>query len=68
MGIITEHDLVKNICASDLIASNIPSESIMSSPIIMVDKRISVKEAANEMIGNNVRHLLVQDSVLLMTY
>lgn len=28
----------------------------------MVDKRISVKEAANEMIGNNVRHLLVQDS------
>ena len=34
----------------------------MSSPIIMVDKRISVKEAANKMIGNNVRHLLVQDS------
>ena len=62
VGIITEHDLVKNICASDLLASNIPSESIMSSPIIMVDKRISVKEAANEMIGNNVRHLLVQDS------
>ena len=24
--------------------------------------RISVKEAANKMIGNNVRHLLVQDS------
>jgi len=23
---------------------------------------ISVKEAANEMIGNNVRHLLIQDS------
>lgn len=34
----------------------------MSSLIIIVDKKISVKEAANVMIGNNVRHLLVEDS------
>lgn len=45
VGIVTEHDLVKDICATHLLASKKPAESIMSSPFITVDKKISVKNS-----------------------
>jgi signal-transduction protein with cAMP-binding, CBS, and nucleotidyltransferase domain len=62
VGIVTEHDLVKDICATDLLASKIPAESIMSSPFITADKKISVKIAAKEMSRRDVNHLLVEDT------
>jgi len=57
VGILTERDLVKQVCATDLKASKTPLASIMSAPLITVDKDSTVEHAANTMIKNKVRHL-----------
>jgi CBS domain-containing protein len=62
VGILTERDLVKQVCATDLQASKTPLASVMSAPLITIDKDSTVEHAANTMIKNKVRHLGVTDS------
>ncbi|MGC1929199.1 MAG: CBS domain-containing protein [Candidatus Nitrosopolaris sp.] len=59
IGIITERDLVRRVCAGDESSSNVIIQNIMSTPLITVDSRYLLQEAANVMIQNKVRHLLV---------
>lgn len=59
-GILTERDLVRKICVNDASSSNIQIKDIMSFPLLTVDATASVREAADIMIQNRVRHLLVQ--------
>jgi signal-transduction protein with cAMP-binding, CBS, and nucleotidyltransferase domain len=60
MGIVTERDLVRKVCLKDASSSNIQIKNIMSSfPLITIDARSSVGAAADVMIQNKVRHLLV---------
>jgi signal-transduction protein with cAMP-binding, CBS, and nucleotidyltransferase domain len=59
VGIITERDLVRRVCAKDVSSSKVIIQNIMSSPLITVDSSSSLREAANLMIRNKVRHLLV---------
>jgi CBS domain-containing protein len=61
VGIITERDLIRLICAMDLQASKAPIASIMSSPLITIDKASAIEEAAQIMLRNKVRHLGVTD-------
>jgi CBS domain-containing protein len=62
-GIVTERDLVRKACVSDTGNSNIPIKDIMStSPFITVDSTLPVEEAANVMIQNKVRHLLITNN------
>ena len=62
VGIVTERDLIKNVCAKDLLSSKTPVTVIMSSPLISVDKDLLVEEAARTMIKNKVRHLAVKEN------
>ena len=62
VGILTERDLIKQVCATDLQASKTPLTSIMSAPLIAIDKNSTVEKAADIMIKNKVRHLGVSDS------
>lgn len=63
VGIVTERDLVRKACVSGTGNSNIPVKDIMStSPFITVDSTLPVEEAANVMIRNKVRHLLVTNN------
>jgi CBS domain-containing protein len=62
VGILTERDLIKQVCAADLQASKTPVASIMSAPLIAIDKDSAVEKAAEIMIKNKVRHLGVRDS------
>src|SRR5918912_2965991 len=57
VGILTERDLIKQVCATDLQASKTPLTSIMSAPLITIDKNSTVEYAADIMIKNKVRHL-----------
>lgn len=61
VGIITERDLVREICAKDLLSSKTPVISVMSKllPLITIGKNSSIEEAAAMMIKNGVRHLPV---------
>ena len=63
VSIVTERDLVRKACVSGTGNSNIQVKDIMStSPFITVDSTLPVEEAANVMIQNKVRHLLVTNN------
>jgi CBS domain-containing protein len=60
IGIVTERDLVRKVCLNDASSSNMLIKNIMSSfPLVTIDVRSSVGAAADVMIQNKVRHLLV---------
>ncbi len=59
IGIVTERDLVRKVCANDANSSKIFVKDIMSSPLVTIDSRSSVEVAADIMAQNKVRHLLV---------
>jgi CBS domain-containing protein len=61
IGIVTERDIVRKHCINDLRTSEVTNREIMSSPLITIDYRLSVSTAADLMLKNNVRHLLVID-------
>lgn len=61
IGIITERDLVRRVCARDESSSNVIIHDIMSTPLITVDSSYPLHDAANVMIQKKVRHLLVVD-------
>ena len=63
-GIVTERDLVRKVCVNDT-SSNSSSmliKNIMSSPLVTIDARLPVEAAADIMIQNKVRHLLVVEN------
>ncbi len=61
IGIVTERDIVRKHCINDLRTSEVTNKEIMSSPLITIDYRSSASTAADLMLKNNVRHLLVID-------
>jgi CBS domain-containing protein len=61
VGIVTERDLVREVCAQDGNSSQYIIRAIMSSPIVTIDPNSSVETAANIMMQNKVRHLVVID-------
>jgi CBS domain-containing protein len=59
-GIVTERDLVRKACVSGTSSSNILIKDIMSAfPFVTIDSRSPVEVAANVMIQNKIRHLIV---------
>ncbi|MCC2648513.1 MAG: hypothetical protein K0R16_1316 [Nitrososphaeraceae archaeon] len=59
-GIVTERDLVRKVCVNYRSSSkNMLIKNIMSSPLVTIDARLPVEAAADVMIQNKVRHLLV---------
>lgn len=61
-GLVTERDLVLKVCINDIRASTVTNKDIMSSPLITIDSTSAPSTAADMMLQNNVRHLLVVDS------
>jgi CBS domain-containing protein len=61
IGIVTERDIVRKYCINDLRTSEVTNREIMSSPLINIDYRLSASTAADLMLKNSVRHLLVID-------
>ena len=64
-GIVTERDLVRKVGVNDTSRSNSNSmliKNIMSSPLVTIDARLSIEAAADVMIQNKVRHLLVVEN------
>ena len=61
IGIITERDLVKHVCTSGTSSKEVGVREIMSSPIATVEAEATVETAADLMLSNKVRHLLVVD-------
>jgi CBS domain-containing protein len=66
IGIVTERDLVRKVCVNDTSSNNSSRtmliKNIMSSPLVTIDSRLPVEAAADVMIQNKVRHLLVVEN------
>ena len=61
MGIVTERDLVRQVCTKAISSDTVMVQHIMSSPLATIDANSSIEVAADIMIQNKVRHLLVMD-------
>jgi CBS domain-containing protein len=59
VGIVTEPDIVRKVVGADRVSDGIAVEDIMSSPVIGIDGRRSVTEAADLMERHGTRHLAV---------
>jgi CBS domain-containing protein len=59
IGIVTERDLVRRICVHDASSKHTIVEQIMSSALVTIDADAPIDVAADIMLQNNVRHLLV---------
>jgi CBS domain-containing protein len=62
VGIVTEQDLVRRVVAEDVGSASSEVQHIMSSPLVTIDPKSSVEVAADVMLQNNVRHLLVVEN------
>jgi CBS domain-containing protein len=61
VGIVTERDLVNRVCAEGISGREVSVREIMSSPIATVEGQATIETAADLMVSNKVRHLLVID-------
>ena len=59
IGIVTERDLVREVCTQDASSTEFIIQHIMSSPIVTIDPNSSIETAASVMLQNKVRHLVV---------
>jgi CBS domain-containing protein len=59
VGIITERDLARKVCVNDASSKNTLVQDIMSDALVTTDAISGVEVAADIMIQNQVRHLLV---------
>ncbi|MGQ0811940.1 MAG: CBS domain-containing protein [Nitrospiraceae bacterium] len=62
VGIVTEPDIVRKVVGADRGPYFIPVEDIMSAPIIGIDERRPITEAADMMEQHQTRHLAVMKS------
>ena len=60
-GLVTEGDLVRKVCINDVRPSTVTTKEVMSFPLITIKASSSPSAAADIMLKNNVRHLLVID-------
>jgi predicted transcriptional regulator len=60
IGILTERDILKFIANEKMDLDN-KVENIMSTPLISVDSSSSLGEAAEVMLTNNVRRLIIKE-------
>ena len=59
LGIVTERDLARKVCVTDKNSTQLLASKVMSFPLIKVNAEVSTLEAADLMLKNKVRHLLV---------
>jgi CBS domain-containing protein len=59
VGIVTEPDIVRKVVGAERIPYYVPVEDIMSSPVIGIDARRPITEAADLMEQHGTRHLAV---------
>ena len=62
VGLVTERDLVRQVCIRDVLPSNVRIVEIMSSPLITIKSDMSPSKAVDVMVQKGVRHLLILDN------
>ena len=61
LGRITERDIVRKVCIYDNAISSVKNAAILSFPLITIKSDSTPEAAADLLIENKIRHLLVVD-------
>lgn len=62
VGIVTESDIVRKVVGADMGPYFVPIEHIMSAPVVGIDQRRPITDAADLMERHGTRHLAVEYS------
>ncbi len=62
VGIVTERDLVRKVCANDIPSSKVSIVSVMSSPVITAESDLPIEAAVQRMFNNRIRRLPVVEN------
>jgi CBS domain-containing protein len=66
VGIVTESDIVRKVIGEDRGHYQVSVESIMSSPVVGIEERRPITEAADLMNKHRTRHLGVTKAGILV--
>lgn len=66
IGIVTERDFVRKIIVDDKTASKVPLQEIMSPKFRSVGPDTPIEDAAQKMLNNNIRRLVVTEDEKLV--
>ncbi len=61
IGILTERDIMKKVCAKEFSTRKVTAGEVMSKPLITVEADAKLGEAAMIMTKKDIRRLLVTD-------
>jgi signal-transduction protein with cAMP-binding, CBS, and nucleotidyltransferase domain len=61
IGIVTERDITRGVCIHDVPSKEYKIHHLMTSPLSMIEPNLTVEMAANMMVQNKVRHLIVKE-------
>jgi signal-transduction protein with cAMP-binding, CBS, and nucleotidyltransferase domain len=61
VGIVTETDLMRKVLGKGLDAESTIIESVMTSPVLSMDRYLPVEEANQFMHKNKIRHLAITE-------
>ncbi|MEM3916478.1 MAG: CBS domain-containing protein [Candidatus Nitrosocaldus sp.] len=62
VGIVTERDLVRKVCAKDIPSSRVRIQDVMSTPIITAEPDLPIEAAVQRMFNNKIRRLPVVEN------
>ncbi len=62
IGIVTEKDLIREVCAKNILANTLTAAKIMSSPLITISKNSNINDAAKLMVEKKIKHLAIYEN------
>jgi signal-transduction protein with cAMP-binding, CBS, and nucleotidyltransferase domain len=62
IGIVTEKDLIKEICAKNHLANTLTAGKVMSSPLITISKNSTINDATKLMVEKKIKHLAIHEN------
>ncbi|MGH9951219.1 MAG: CBS domain-containing protein [Nitrososphaeraceae archaeon] len=65
VGIVTEKDLV-SVCLQNKRSNEVLVSDIMSTPLVYIDNKATLEEAARKMVDNKIQHLLIKSTGTLV--
>ena len=62
IGIVTEKDLIREVCAKNILADKLTAAKMMSSPLITISKNSTINNAAKLMVEKKIKHLAIYEN------
>ena len=62
IGIVTEKDLIKEVCAKNILGTTLQAAKVMSSPLITISKNSTINDATKLMVEKKIKHLAIHEN------